>query len=231
MHLFNEIVASFIGLLMLAVSGSVDTHSNVAPAGVESEATSSVEVSDGVLLQGFYDSLVRLQTQFSSSDRRESREDSDLDDAKENDDQSLSRDKDDDDHEDDDKEEGREGEDEFEDEDGDDDNNRDSGASVNSGSGSSSSVGSGGTSGSAGAVFATFTMSQVAAHITAASCYSAINGNVYDLTQWIPKHPGGQAAIKALCGVDGTVAFNDQHGGGQQQAKVLATFKIGTLVQ
>ena len=76
-----------------------------------------------------------------------------------------------------------------------------------------------------------YTLAQVAAHATAASCWSVINGGVYDLTKWIPQHPGGQQAILGLCGHDGSAAFNQQHGGMQQQATVLATFKIGVLAK
>lgn len=74
-----------------------------------------------------------------------------------------------------------------------------------------------------------FTMALVAAHNSAASCYSAINGSVYDLTSFIGQHPGGQAAIKSLCGVDGSAAFNGQHGGAGRPASELASFKIGIL--
>lgn len=74
-------------------------------------------------------------------------------------------------------------------------------------------------------------MAQVAMHASAASCWSVIRGNVYDLTSWITKHPGGQAAILQLCGKDGTAAFVGQHGGSPQQESVLATFKIGVLAQ
>lgn len=77
----------------------------------------------------------------------------------------------------------------------------------------------------------TFTMAEVAAHASAASCYSAINGSVYDLTSFINGHPGGSAAIKSLCGVDGTAAFNAQHGGTGKPAQMLASFKIGVLAQ
>ena len=76
-----------------------------------------------------------------------------------------------------------------------------------------------------------YTLADVAQHKDGTSCWTAINGGVYDLTQWIPQHPGGQRAILGLCGKDGSAAFNDQHGGMQEQVQVLATFKIGTLVQ
>lgn len=74
------------------------------------------------------------------------------------------------------------------------------------------------------------TTSEVAQHGNATSCWSIINGNVYDLTSWIPKHPGGEEAILQLCGKDGSAKFNGQHGGAALQAQVLAGFKIGTLI-
>lgn len=75
------------------------------------------------------------------------------------------------------------------------------------------------------------TASAIAEHNNATSCWSSINGNVYDLTAWIPKHPGGPQAILQLCGIDGSAKFNKQHGGAALQAQVLAGFKIGTLTQ
>lgn len=64
-------------------------------------------------------------------------------------------------------------------------------------------------------------------HATAASCWSAINGNVYDLTKWINKHPGGPSVIKSLCGIDGSAMFDNQHGGQSRPASALANYKIG----
>lgn len=77
----------------------------------------------------------------------------------------------------------------------------------------------------------TFTMLEVALHADATSCYSVVNGAVYDLTNWITKHPGGQQAIKGLCGKDGTSAFTGKHGGQQKPETTLAGFKIGVLAQ
>lgn len=74
-------------------------------------------------------------------------------------------------------------------------------------------------------------MTQIAQHNSRTSCWSAINGNVYDLTSWIPNHPGGEQAIIQLCGTDGSAKFNGQHGGQQRQAMVLAGFKIGALTR
>lgn len=76
-----------------------------------------------------------------------------------------------------------------------------------------------------------YTMTQVATHKNAASCWTVISGTVYDLTQWISEHPGGEDAILSICGIDGSEAFNNQHGGEQKQADILATYKIGRLTK
>ena len=73
------------------------------------------------------------------------------------------------------------------------------------------------------------TSAEVANHADKSSCWSIINGNVYDLTSWIPKHPGGEQGILGICGKDGSSKFNGQHGGAATQAKILAGFKIGVV--
>lgn len=78
-------------------------------------------------------------------------------------------------------------------------------------------------------VVKSYTLAQVAAHATSQSCWSVINGEVYDLTGWIGQHPGGQSAIVRLCGKDGSADFNDQHGGQRRPANELAGFLIGSL--
>lgn len=75
------------------------------------------------------------------------------------------------------------------------------------------------------------TASTIATHNSQTSCWSSINGNVYDLTSWIPNHPGGEKAILQLCGVDGSAKFNGKHGGAPKQATILAGFKIGILAE
>ncbi len=74
-----------------------------------------------------------------------------------------------------------------------------------------------------------YTMQDVANHKDGASCWTTINGDVYDLTAWIAKHPGGEGAILSICGGDGSVAFNDQHGSNGSPARILASYKIGVL--
>ena len=77
----------------------------------------------------------------------------------------------------------------------------------------------------------TYTAAQVATHKDATSCWSIIDGNVYDLTKWIPQHPGGERAILGLCGKDGTAAFHGQHDDAKKQADILATMKIGVVTK
>lgn len=78
---------------------------------------------------------------------------------------------------------------------------------------------------------ATFTAAQVAAHSTVGDCYSIIRGSVYNLTSYVPKHPGGVQKILPICGKDGTTLFVGQHGGSEKQESMLATLKIGELAQ
>jgi predicted heme/steroid binding protein len=75
----------------------------------------------------------------------------------------------------------------------------------------------------------TYTLAEVQKHSTQSSCWTTINGKVYDVTSWISQHPGGAQAILSLCGKDGSSAFNAQHGGQRRPANELAGFLIGSL--
>lgn len=75
----------------------------------------------------------------------------------------------------------------------------------------------------------TYTMADVATQVKAGKCWTVINAKVYDLTSWINKHPGGEAAIKSLCGIDGTAGFTRMHGGDAKPEAVLATYLVGSL--
>lgn len=73
------------------------------------------------------------------------------------------------------------------------------------------------------------TMAEVANHSTAGDCWSVVQGNVYDLTTWIQQHPGGPDVIKAMCGVDATKAFLNQHDGQRDPQKELNSRLVGPL--
>ncbi len=74
-----------------------------------------------------------------------------------------------------------------------------------------------------------YTMANVRTHASATSCWTVINGNVYDLTAWISRHPGGKSAITGLCGRDGTASFEREHEGDSKAESRLAGFLLGPL--
>jgi cytochrome b involved in lipid metabolism len=75
-----------------------------------------------------------------------------------------------------------------------------------------------------------YTMADVKKANTRAKCWSAIDGNVYDLTAWISSHPGGAGAITFLCGIDGSNAFKAQHEGQSRPTNRLSQYLLGPLV-
>ncbi len=89
----------------------------------------------------------------------------------------------------------------------------------------------GGTGSTVTPTVAKYTLAQVGTHNTSADCWSVVSGGVYNLTSWIAQHPGGQSAIKGMCGVDATSSFmaQPQHGGQGNPAAELAAFKIGIV--
>ena len=76
-----------------------------------------------------------------------------------------------------------------------------------------------------------YTLEKVKANASAASCWTVIKGNVYDLTKWIGSHPGGESAIISLCGVDGSASFASQHEGKSKPESRLAGYLLGPLAK
>lgn len=74
-----------------------------------------------------------------------------------------------------------------------------------------------------------YTMAQVQEHGDETSCWTVIEGKVYDVTPWISEHPGGPDRITALCGTDGTAQFTGMHEGDPKPASRLEGFLIGSL--
>ncbi len=85
----------------------------------------------------------------------------------------------------------------------------------------------------------TYTMAQVATHNSADDCWTIIDGKVYDITSYIPRHPGGDEILRA-CGTDGTSLFERREtssgesvGSGSPHsanaARELAALQVGTL--
>lgn len=74
-----------------------------------------------------------------------------------------------------------------------------------------------------------YTLAEVAKRNTESECWVAIDGGVYDLTEWIRQHPGGSGAIRSLCGTDGTSQFTSQHGGEASPSSTLDRYYLGPL--
>lgn len=75
----------------------------------------------------------------------------------------------------------------------------------------------------------TFTLDEVAKHSTQSDCWTAINGNVYDITSAFGKHKWWDDKILWLCGIEGTTKFEKQHGTNEKAKWRLATLKIWVL--
>lgn len=74
-----------------------------------------------------------------------------------------------------------------------------------------------------------FTFEEVQKNNSRQSCWTIISGDVYDLTSWISRHPGGESTILNLCGKDGTQEFLRKHGGEVKPKEILEKFEIGKL--
>ena len=74
-----------------------------------------------------------------------------------------------------------------------------------------------------------YTMADVKKANSRTKCWSAIDGNVYDLTAWISSHPGGASAITFLCGIDGSNAYKAQHENQARPAMNLTKYLLGPL--
>lgn len=75
----------------------------------------------------------------------------------------------------------------------------------------------------------TFTTAEVTPHNSATSCWSIVDGKVYDLTSWIDVHRGGRGVILSMCGVDATTAFHNMHGVSGGAVNTLGSFQIGVI--
>lgn len=70
----------------------------------------------------------------------------------------------------------------------------------------------------------------VAAHFDRPKyCWTIVEERVYNLTEYVDKHPGGREEILNLCGVDGSDAFSQKHSGDIKPANILETYFIADL--
>ena len=87
----------------------------------------------------------------------------------------------------------------------------------------------------------TFSMDEIATHSSKTDCWTVISGQVYNLTDFINSHPGGNEVVRA-CGIDATTLFTSRTtedgqpiGSGTPHSQVaqeqLDQLKLGTLAK
>jgi len=78
----------------------------------------------------------------------------------------------------------------------------------------------------------TYSMAEVAVHDTADDCWMVINGMVYDVTDYIALHPGGNN-ILAGCGIDATDIFESKPDSGEPHSanavQISQDYQIGEI--
>ena len=80
-----------------------------------------------------------------------------------------------------------------------------------------------------------FTLEEVAKHNNRSDCYLIISNKVYNVTSFIPLHPGGQAILQG-CGTDATTLFETRPMGSgtphsQNARNLLQSYYIGNLIK
>lgn len=68
---------------------------------------------------------------------------------------------------------------------------------------------------------------EIKQHRSQSSCWIVIDGNVYDVSTWLAKHPGGELVITNSSGVDVTDLFNAYHR--PSVRRMLSPFYIGKV--
>lgn len=73
---------------------------------------------------------------------------------------------------------------------------------------------------------------ELARHDHEDSCWKAINGKVYDVTDYIPEHPTRPSVILDWCGKESTTAWNTKGHGRPHSEKaeaMLEQYRVGRL--
>lgn len=82
--------------------------------------------------------------------------------------------------------------------------------------------------GSSGTSTAAISLSEVSKHGTTTDCWMAFHGQVYDMTEYAPNHPGGARIVYRSCGTDATVAYGREHR--ESLLRTVSYAYVGTLV-
>jgi fatty acid desaturase 2 (delta-6 desaturase) len=74
-----------------------------------------------------------------------------------------------------------------------------------------------------------YTREEVAQHKKSTDCWVILHGQVYDVTKWLGKHPGGARLIMHYAGQDATLAWTSFHHNKAMVRKYLAQYHIGKI--
>jgi L-lactate dehydrogenase (cytochrome) len=75
----------------------------------------------------------------------------------------------------------------------------------------------------------TFTYDEVKQHNTTDSTWVVLYGNVWDVTKFLPEHPGGSKIILQLAGTDATEEYDPIHPPGTLEGSLPAEAKLGKI--
>lgn len=75
----------------------------------------------------------------------------------------------------------------------------------------------------------TFTFDEVQQHKSKESCWVILYGNVYDVTSFLPDHPGGSKIILQLAGADATEEYDPIHPPGTLEDSLPESAKLGKI--
>jgi len=77
-----------------------------------------------------------------------------------------------------------------------------------------------------------FTLAEVSAHARVDDCWMAIDGEVYDITAYLDRHPTEPEVLLPWCGREATEAYRTKMRGRPHSSRadgLLAQYRIGTL--
>ena len=75
----------------------------------------------------------------------------------------------------------------------------------------------------------TYTYDEVQQHRSADSCWVVLYGSVYDVTSFLPHHPGGSKIVLQLAGTDATEEYDPVHPPGTLEENLPAEAKLGSF--
>lgn len=76
----------------------------------------------------------------------------------------------------------------------------------------------------------TYSLAEVKAHNTNKSTWIVIHNNIYDVTEFLNEHPGGEEVLLEQAGKEATEAFEDV-GHSTDAREMMKKFKVGELIE